>query len=61
MESEVDSSVFAGFDVEGQGLRPRKCSINGLEMWEDTLPTELIDRLVGVYKVFTGKQSVFMT
>ena len=55
MESGVDSSVFGGFDVEGKGIRPNKCSINGLDIWEDTLPPELIDRLVGVYKVFTGK------
>ena len=29
--------------------------MNGMEMWEDVMPPELVDKIVGVYKVFTGK------
>ena len=28
---------------------------NGIDMWENVMPPELVDRIVGVYKIFTGK------
>ena len=55
MECGVDSDVYSNLHVDRKGLQSRQCSMNGMEMWEDVMPPELVDKIVGVYKVFTGK------